>query len=122
MHQRQVDLLHPPAGELRRQLAVRGVVLGHQQHAAGEAVQPVHDAGPQFAADPRKRAETVQQGVHQRAGMHARAGVHHHAGGLVDGHQVGIFIEDAERDVSGVARNGGGSAGSTSMASPARTV
>ena len=36
---------------------MRGVVLRHQQDAAGEAVQAVHDAGPQRAADARERSK-----------------------------------------------------------------
>ena len=112
VHQRQVDLLHLPAGELVGQRAVRRVVLGHQQHAAGEAVQPVHDARPQRAAHSRKRREAVQQRIHQRARMHARAGVHHHAGGLVDGHHVGVFVEHrAAGSSSAVACSGGGLGG-----------
>ena len=33
--------------------------------------------------------------------MDARAGVHHHAGGLVDGHQIGIFVQDTQRNLLG---------------------
>jgi hypothetical protein len=57
--QRQVGLLHLAAGEQRGQRAMRGVVLGHQNHAAGEAVQAMHDAGPQVAAQRGKRLETA---------------------------------------------------------------
>ena len=99
VHQRQVGLLHLPSGELRGQAPMGRVVLGHQQHAAGVAVQAMHDARPQRAAHARERAEAMQQGVHQRSGMDARAGVHHHAGGLIDRHQVGVFIEHGEGDV-----------------------
>ena len=101
---------------------MRGVVLGHQQHAAGEAVQPVHDSRPQRAAHAGERLEAVQQRVHQRAGMDARAGMHHHAGRLIDGHQVGVFVKDGERNVfgRGVQRRRFGRL--TSMVSPPRTV
>ena len=50
MDQRQISLLHLAAGELRGQRAMRGVVLGHQDHPTGETVQAMHDARPQIAA------------------------------------------------------------------------
>ena len=62
VHQRQVDLLHLPAGKLRGQVAVRRVVLGHQQHAAGVAVQAVDDARPQRPAHARKRGRSGAAG------------------------------------------------------------
>src|ERR1022692_3412539 len=98
VNQRQVGLLHLPAGEQGGQRAMRGVVLGHQNHAAGEAVQAMHDAGPQIAAQRGKRLEAAEQRVDQRAGMHSGAGVHHHACGLVDGHEVLVFVEHAQRN------------------------
>ena len=119
VHQREVDLLHLAPGELRRQRLVRGVVLGHQQHAAGEAVQPVHDARPQVAAHaaratrsgaaarspacpnarPRRRGPPCRRAYRWPPGRHLRRGC-------------------AAGSSSAVACSGGGSAGSTSMASP----
>jgi hypothetical protein len=96
--QRQVGLLHLAAGKLRGQGAMRGIVLGHQQHAAGIAVEAVDDAGPQLAAQRGERLEAIKQRVDQRAGVHSRARVNHHAGGLVDGYEIVVFIEDAQRN------------------------
>ena len=48
---------------------MRGVGAGHQDHAAGEAVQAMHDAGALVAAGLRQRVEMVQQGVDQRSRM-----------------------------------------------------
>src|ERR1035441_3243427 len=39
--------------------------------------------------------------------MYASAGVDHHAGGLIDGNQVAIFVEDGERDGFGRGAQGG---------------
>ena len=52
VHQREVDLLHLPPGELFGQAPVRQVVARRQDHAAGIAVQTVHDARPQVASQP----------------------------------------------------------------------
>ena len=79
LHQREVGLGHLAARELLGQAAVRGVILGHQQHAAGEAVQAVDDAGPHLAAHPGETREAVQQRVDQGSRMHSGAGVNHHA-------------------------------------------
>ena len=62
MHQGEVGLLHLAAGEQRGQRAMRGVVLGDQDHAAGEAVQAMHDAGPQIAAQRGKRSGSGRAG------------------------------------------------------------
>ena len=106
----EVDFLDAAGGELLGEIAMRGVGFGDQQHAAGIAVQAMHDAGTQRAALRRERAEAVQQRVHQRPGANASAGVHDHARGLVDCHHVGVLIENREREIfrSGVERSGCG--------------
>ena len=115
VNQRQVDLLDLALGELLGQVAVRGVVARHQDHAAGVAVQPVHDARPQLAAHPGKQRETAEQRVDQRARLAARPRVDHHPGGLVHGHHVLVLVEDLERDVPRARRAAAASsAGSTS--------
>jgi len=96
VHQRQIDLFDLPARKLRGQLLMGVVVLGHQQDAAGIAVEPVHDAGAQGAGNAGERAETVQQRVDQGSGMDAGAGVYHHAGRLIDGHHIRVFIEHGQ--------------------------
>lgn len=83
------------------QFLMRGVVLSHQEHAAGVAIEAVDDAGAQLAGGARERVETVQKRVYERSRMHACTGMHHHTGGLVNGHDVGIFVQDRERDLLG---------------------
>jgi hypothetical protein len=108
--QREVAFAQAALAEHLAELAVRKVVFGDDDEAAGLLVQPVHDAGAQLAADLRQAfAEVEEQGVDQRAAVvlrRAAAGVDHHAGGLVDDGEVGILIDDGERYVlgSGVER------------------
>jgi hypothetical protein len=99
MHQGEIDLLHGAASELFGQSAVGGIVFGHQEDAAGEAVQAMHDTGPKFAAGRGERSEAVQQSVDEGSGVNSGSGVHHHAGGLVDGREIVILIQDLERDI-----------------------
>ncbi len=63
MHQRNVSFLDLSFGKLLRQLAVGYVILGNNDEAAGLLVQPVNDAGPQFAANSRQTAKAMQQGI-----------------------------------------------------------
>ena len=109
--ERHVFLLDLAIVELPRQLAVRRVVLGDDHDAGRAAVEPVDDAGPQFAADAAQVVDVVQQRVDQRAVRVARRRVHHHAGRLVDDDDVGVLEEDVERQrlrAAGVAGAGVG--------------
>ncbi len=96
--ERQVLLPHLAGGELRRQGAVRGVVLGDQDQARGPAVETVDDPGPQHAADAGEVADAVQQGVHQGSAGGAGTGMDDEPGRLVDHEQVRVLVDDVERD------------------------
>ena len=50
-HERDVLFLDFAIVKLPRQLLMGGVVLGDDHHARRPLVEPVHDAGPQLAAD-----------------------------------------------------------------------
>src|SRR5579864_172733 len=52
MHQSEISFFYATRGELFGQTLVRSIVFRHQQHAAGIAIQAMHDAGPQFARRP----------------------------------------------------------------------
>ena len=103
VHQREVALAQAALAEHLAELAVREIVLGDDDEAAGLLVQPVDDAGAQIAAYLREPfAEVEEQSVDQRAAVVFRgagAGVDHHAGGLVDDGEIGILIDDGERYV-----------------------
>jgi hypothetical protein len=99
VNQGEISLLHLAIGELFGEALMRGIVLGYQEHAAGVAVEAMNNAGPQFAGVAGESAEAMQERIDQRAGMDACAGMHDHAGGLIDGHDVRIFVEDGEGDL-----------------------
>ena len=101
VNQGEIDLLDSAAGELRGQVAVRGVVARDQNDAAGEAVEAVHDAGPEVAADAGQLCKSMQQGVHQSSGVVSGACVDYHAGRFVHGDDRGVFIEDFKRQILG---------------------
>src|SRR5579863_3806922 len=77
-------------------MPMRGVAARDEDHAAREAVQPMHDPWPQLAAHARKCSETVQHGVDQSPRVTAGAGVNCHARWLVDGDYIGVFVQDLE--------------------------
>src|SRR5271165_1935507 len=69
MDQRYVTLLHLPAGELLCQLAMRKIILRHNDQAAGFLVQTMHDSRPHLAAHYRQAAKAMQQRIDQRAAI-----------------------------------------------------
>src|SRR5437867_2355571 len=46
MHQSNVRLLHPPAGELSPELAVGDIILGDNNQSARFLIEPVDNPGP----------------------------------------------------------------------------
>ena len=97
---RLVGALHAVHRHLLGKADVGGVVLCHHQQAAGVLINAVDDAGADLAANAGKAALAVpQQGVDQRAVRVAGCGVHHHALGLVDHQQMGILVDDIQRDI-----------------------
>ena len=110
-HEREIDFLNAARGELLCEIAVSGISFRDEQHAAREAIETMHDARAQIAADGRERREPVQQRVHHGASMDARARMHHHAGGFVDRNRGGVLIENREREIFGLGpqrrENGG---------------
>ncbi len=77
---------------------VRGVALGGDQYARRAAIQAVHDAGPQHAADAGEVATMVQERVHQRAARMSRRGMHDETRRLVDHDQIRVLVENGERN------------------------
>ena len=97
-NQRVVDALDAVVLELRRERHVGRVVLGGHQHTGGSAIEPVHDAGTQHAADAGQVGTVVEQRVHQRTARVSGRRVDHQAGRLVDDDQVRVLVQDDERD------------------------
>ena len=82
-----------------RQLAVRRFFLGHEDDAAGVAVEAVDDAGAIIAVEVAQLAEVELQGVDQRAAPVALGGMDDHVERLVDDGQELVLVEDVERNV-----------------------
>lgn len=64
MYESQINLVDRAAGELFGEVAMSRVGARHQDHAAGESIEPMHDAWTQRTAHARERPETMNQGVH----------------------------------------------------------
>ena len=96
-----------------RQRVVRGVVLRDEDHARRVAVEPVHDARPQHAADAREIVAVREDRVHQRRRRVPRRRMHRHARRLVDREQVGVLVEHVERDRLGLRRRLGAGGGTS---------
>ena len=71
-------------GELRREVLVGEVGLGHHHQARGSAIQPMHDAGALRPPDTAQAAEVVEQRMDQRPRGVTGSWMHDHAGRLVD--------------------------------------
>ena len=86
-------------GELRRQAAMRAVVLGHDQQPARVLVEPVHDARPPHAADAGQAVAAMgDERVDQRAALMPGGRMHDEPGRLVDDDEVVVLVDDRERD------------------------
>ena len=94
---RDVFLLDFPIAELSRQLLVRGVVLGDNHQPGCSAVQPVHDARTDFAADAAETLDVMQERIDERSAAVPGSRVHDHARRLVQHHHIIVFIHDAQR-------------------------
>ena len=81
------------------QAGVGQIVLRRDEAAAGFLVEPVDDAGSQFAADAAEILAVMQQRVDQRAIGVARGGMDDKAGGFVDHDEMLVLEQDIERDV-----------------------
>ena len=107
--QREIGAVQVARGEGGGQRRVRELGLGDHHDAGGVLVQPMHDAGPALAADAGELLAAMrQQGVDQRAVLVAGGGMHDQPGGLVEHDQVGVLVEDGERDRLRLGRGGRG--------------
>lgn len=105
-HHRQIALVHPLRLELLTEMAGGVGVEGEQQHPGGTLVEAMHRLNP--------AAELIAQQLDREAGFMAIDGtaVHQQPGGLVDGDQVLILIDDRERGLGSGQRDAAPAAGS----------
>ena len=94
------DLREPRMGEFR---------LRRHHHARGILVEAVDDPRPALAADAGEAVAAMgEQGVHQRALVVAGRGMDDEPRRLVEHDEVGILVEDGERDVLRLRGGGDG--------------
>jgi hypothetical protein len=106
VHQRQVAALHAPRRQLARERLMRVIGLGNDEEPGGPTVQPVHDTWSPSAADARERRAAVrQESVDERPCPVARTRVYHEPSGLVHHQEVGILVDDVDRDRLGHDRH-----------------
>ncbi len=106
MDQSQIDFFDLARLELRRKGMVRAISPGNDERAAGFTIEAMDDAGTQIAIHRRQRAEVMEQRVDEGAAAMPRPGVDHHACGLIDHDDVGVFIQDFERQIFGLGFEG----------------
>ena len=75
---------------------MRAQAAGDDEQTAGVLVQTMHDAA---ARQLRRFREMVQQGVEQGAVRVARSGMDDQPGRLVNDDDVGVGVDDGQRDV-----------------------
>ena len=96
---RLVNFSDLPGFELRHQTLMRRVGLRHHQAAARAFVEPVNDTGARNAADAGELATAVmQKRVDKRVFEIAGSGMHDDAGGFVEHDQVGVLVQNVERN------------------------
>jgi hypothetical protein len=93
-------------GELGDKSGVGLFVFGDDQNAGGVFVEAMDDAGAEFAADALKVGAVMEKGVDERVGEMAGGGVDDQSGGLVEDDEVGVFMEDIQRNVRGDETDG----------------
>ena len=87
-------------GELGRQRPMGAVVLRHHHQTRGVLVEPMDDSGAAHPAYAGQGCAAMRhQGIDQRAAPVASSGMDHEAARLVDDDDVGVLVNDRERDV-----------------------
>ena len=83
--------------------------LGRDHDAGSVLVQPMHNAGPLFAADARQVIPCMgQKRIDQRAILIARGGMHHQARGFVEHDQIRILMQYCQRNILRLRQGGDG--------------
>jgi outer membrane protein assembly factor BamD len=98
LHDGQVFPLYQAGLQCIDQGLVRRQVARHDQQSAGRLVQPVHNPRPGQTGQSRV---VVQQRIQQRPRRIAGRRVHHQAGRLVYDQQIGVRVDQLQRDSLG---------------------
>jgi len=97
-NEREINLIDRARGKLVRQLAMRFIVLRHDQAAARVFIKPVNDSGAFLAANAGEFWKMMKQRVHQRSAALPGAGMNDEAGLFVDHDQIVVLIKNFERN------------------------
>ena len=99
LHERQVATLDGPRLQLAGERQVRAIGLGDREEPGGAPVQPVDDAGAPGAPDAREpRAAVREQRMDEGPRPVPRAGVDDEPHRLVHDQELGVLVDDGERD------------------------
>lgn len=90
---------YAPCGDRRTEPLVRNVAFGNDQESRGLLVQPMHQPRPFRPAALGEVAATPHEGIDQSSGPVTWSRMDDHSGRLVHHEQVGILVDDPERDV-----------------------
>src|SRR5229473_4861905 len=96
LHESDVGFLDLALAEGFAELGVSGVVFGDEKDAGSVFVGAIDDAGAEGVGTLGEGLAAAAEGVDQGAAGDTGASVHGHAGGLVDGDDVGVFVENVE--------------------------
>lgn len=98
VYQRQIPFGNRTRLKLACEIRVAEVVPGDHEQSGSLLVQSVHNSRTIRAAGLRQTLEVVQQCINERSLMNSCTNVYHHPGWLIDDRQVGIFINDLQRN------------------------
>ncbi len=119
----EINLRYLTPRELPAQGLMRQIGLCGDEASARLFIQPVNDAGAQFAADAGKRPAMMKEGIDERATPVSRSRMNDHARRLVDDDERVVLKNYVERDLLGLSPGltiGGGSR--SAMRSPRRSL
>ena len=99
LHDREVRPAERAVLELGRQRPVALVIARDHDQPGRALVEPVDHARARRSTDRGPLSTSAEQGVHQRPRVMPRRGVNHHPRRLVDDDEVGVLVDDFERDL-----------------------
>ena len=86
--------------ELRRNTAVRRVILANDDASGSVSVDPVDDPRSKDTVDPGERvAAMIHHGIDKCAAVMTGGWMDHHSFRLIDNKNILIFVEDIKRDI-----------------------
>jgi drug/metabolite transporter (DMT)-like permease len=99
----EIGFLGFPVLELAAEFAMGGIGFGGHEDAGGFQIEPVNDPGTiRTAAGGELARAVVQKGRGEGTGGSTGAGMNGEAGGFVEDDDVGVLVEDLQRDGFGL--------------------